>query len=481
MTPDPARLLLEALRLDREPDDAVRRRAYEALEAGAGGFCLFGGDAADVARLVEELRHAADRRIWVASDLERGAGQQFAGLSVFPPPAGLAAHPDAESAVRAAARRTGREARDVGVDLVLAPVLDLDVEPCNPIVGTRSFGADPDRVARLGRLWIEACQSEGPAACAKHFPGHGRTTADSHEELPVVAAPPAETEADLAPFRAVTGTVDAILTAHVAYPGLGANGPATHSAVLLRHLLRGDMGFDGLVVTDALNMAGVRTGGGEEPALAALRAGCDLLLYPEDLPAAAAALRAAADRDRSVGEAIGDSVARSASVAARVDARMGPARGRGAGAGEPDPAELAAACVRIDEPPPWLRRLRPVPVVTLWDDRDVPGRPPPGAEFARAMETRGVPTASAGPDGPALLLLASTPQAWKGTAGLTERARARVDAERRRRDLYVVCLGGPRPLEELGLPGLIAWGSEPALERAAGRRLAARLAPGGGR
>jgi beta-N-acetylhexosaminidase len=159
-----ARLFLESLRFDLEPEDEVRRRAERALKLGAGGFVIFGGEAERIAHWVAEWRSAVRHRLWIASDLERGPGQQFGGLPELPPPLGLAASPDPLEAARKAGRITGRAARAVGVNLVLAPVLDLDVEPRNPIVGTRSFGSRPEEVGRLGRAWIEACQGEGVSA-----------------------------------------------------------------------------------------------------------------------------------------------------------------------------------------------------------------------------------------------------------------------------------------------------------------------------
>ncbi len=238
-------LFLEALRLDQESLDDLRRRIDAALRLEVGGFIFFGAEAEAAARLAGEILAAARRPLWLAADLERGAGQHLRGLTTFPPPAALARHPDAAAAVRVAARVTAREARALGLNLVLAPVLDLDVEARNPIVGTRSFGSDPDTVAALGRSWVDACQAEGVAACGKHFPGHGRTTADSHAELPVVDASVQVLEADLAPFRAVAADVACLMSAHVAYPALGALGPATLERAVLDDLLRGEMGFEG--------------------------------------------------------------------------------------------------------------------------------------------------------------------------------------------------------------------------------------------
>ena len=180
---------------------------------------------------------------------------------------------------------TAQEARAVGINWVFAPVADLDVLPENPIVQTRAFGADPNDVATCVRHWIEGCQAAGALACAKHYPGHGRTTVDSHITLPVVEAPAAALRsADLLPFTvAIESGVASIMTAHVAYPALDASGlPATLSRTLLGEL-RGTSRFDGLVVTDALIMDGALSGRREsDAAVEAIQAGADLLLYPND-------------------------------------------------------------------------------------------------------------------------------------------------------------------------------------------------------
>ncbi|MDT8436493.1 MAG: glycoside hydrolase family 3 N-terminal domain-containing protein [Gemmatimonadota bacterium] len=484
-----ARVLLEALRFDREPEDEVRRRAERALAAGAGGFVLFGGEAERVARRVEEWRGAVRHRLWIAADLERGPGQQFTGLPELPPPAGLAAHPDPEGAAREAGRLTGRGARRVGVDLVLAPVLDLDVEARNPIVGTRSFGADPRLVGRLGRAWIEGCQAEGVAACAKHFPGHGRTTRDSHDVLPRVTAGRGELEEDLAPFRAVAPHVAAVMAAHVAFPALGSERPATLEPEILAGLLREGLGFEGLVLTDALNMGGfaAAAAGGEAAeangTAAALLAGCDLLLYPSDFAAAAAALDRAALASPRVGDRVEEALRRGRDTVRRFRLAGRPEGvDRDAAPGAPGARDTAAAaalardCIRApDALPAGLGPDRPVRVRAVWDDRPDPGRAPFGAAFAAALAARGWAVEEGPPEGgaPWICLVAATPQAWKGTAGLTEAGRAAVAAAGAAAGRFPVVFGHPRVLAGLSSrgAGLCAWSAETAMERAAALRL----------
>ncbi|HZF68306.1 MAG TPA: glycoside hydrolase family 3 N-terminal domain-containing protein, partial [Gemmatirosa sp.] len=297
-----AQLLIPALVADADGRfTAARARFEEGLALGVGGFLLQGGNSDAVRALTKEAQQRARRPLLFGADMERGAGQQFIGATGLPPLAAIAWLDDVE-ALRRAARHTAREARTMGVNWSLGPVVDLDVEPRNPIVGTRAFGADPQRVARLATAWIEACQAEGVLACAKHFPGHGRTVHDSHLELPAVQATREELHAtDLAPFKAaIAANVASMMTAHVAYPALDPSGlPATLSRELITWLLRQQLKYDGLLAADALDMRGLLDAVPDEGegAVRAIAAGCDVLLAPQDVAAAAAAL----DRARGSG------------------------------------------------------------------------------------------------------------------------------------------------------------------------------------
>jgi beta-glucosidase len=500
----PALLLIEALRLDREPLDEARRRALEALELGVGGFILFGGRAGEVALLLEEITAAAGRALWLAADLERGAGQQFTGLTSLPPPAALAHVRDPVEAARVAGEITGREARELGINWVLAPVLDLDISGDNPIVGTRSFGSDPGVVARLGRAWIDSCQSQGPAACAKHFPGHGRTLRDSHLELPVVEASPDELKKDLEPFVETAGVVATVMAAHVTYPSLSPGAPASHRALpasrnpaVLRGLLHDTLGFEGLVVSDALIMGGFADPELEgSAAVEAVAAGCDLLLYPDDAAGAAEALRQAADEDPAVAGRLSEAAARSGRVLGEREAAIRAAPGPPAGDVKGRADELADGTLVIYGSAPAgaepvaaaaaaaaIRRDRPVIVRALSDDRELPGFELLGEAFTETLQglgwearLEGAPGTGTGRESEQLvLLLASSPQAFKGHAGLTPETEAALRGELRANRWEHACLvvlAHRRVLERLGVPGLCAWSPEPVMERAAARRLA---------
>ncbi len=435
-------------------DDALR-----AIEAGAGGVILFGGTAETVPRMVEQLQDAADWPLLVAADLERGAGQQVAGLTELPPPGALGWIDDPEL-TRAAGRRTARDARAVGINWVLAPVADLDAEAGNPIVQSRAFGDDPERVAVHVRAWIEGCQ-ESALACGKHYPGHGRTTADSHLTLPLVSASGALLEQDRVPFRAaVRAGVAGIMTAHVAYPSLDPTGtPATFSAPILAGL-RAE-GFEGVIVTDALMMEGARLGRGPgEAACRALAAGVDLLLYPEEPLAVIARLQASVTEDEAFAARGRESLvrweraARTATVlpVAGVDT---PGLDRRLAVGI-----LADGLVRGEEP-----ALRPPYGLIVVDD-DQEGTWPPSSPHvvAEALESAGVPL---GPGGGRLVLVFAEPRAGKRRAALGAQARAALDDAIPGADL-VVLFGHRRIAGEIPgtTPILVAWHRQRLMQEA---------------
>ncbi|MCW3839747.1 glycoside hydrolase family 3 protein [Micromonospora yasonensis] len=194
-----------------------------------------------------------------------------------------------------AARITGQELRAVGINQDLAPVADVNVNPANPVIGVRSFGEDPTLAADMVAAQVASYQDAGVAATVKHFPGHGDTAVDSHSGLPVISHSRAELDRiDLPPFRAaITRGVDAIMTAHIVVPALDPSGdPATLSHPIITGLLREELGYDGVVVTDSLGMAGVRKkyGDARVPVLA-LKAGVDMLVNPPVMQVAYDAVR----------------------------------------------------------------------------------------------------------------------------------------------------------------------------------------------
>ena len=239
-----------------------------------------------------------------------GRGSSSRGSPSSRRPRALASLDDPD-VISAAATTTAREALDLGINWVLAPDADLDVEPANPIVQTRSFGADPEMVGVDVGTWVRRCQEAGALACIKHFPGHGRTTRDSHDEVPTVDADLATLEAtDLVPFRiGIAAGVATVMTGHLRVPALDPTGtPATFSAPDPHGTCESTLGFGGLIVTDALMMGAAVKDAATNPSVRALAAGCDVLCYPADPQAAydaiGEAMRQGALSEERVDEAI---------------------------------------------------------------------------------------------------------------------------------------------------------------------------------
>lgn len=471
-----ARLLFPDLRADAEGGfDAQEDRVRRCLDLGVGGFILFGGRAEAVRALTARLRAESRHPVLIGADLERGAGQQFRGLTQLPPLAALGWLDDLGE-IWEAGRVTAAEARSVGVDWIYAPVADLAVEPDNPIVGTRAFGARPITAARQVAAWVMGCEAGGGLACAKHFPGHGRTTTDSHLVLPTVGAKLRQLKQDLIPFAAaVEAGVPTIMSAHVAYPALDRTGaPATLSRRILTRLLRRRLGFDGLVVSDAMNMAGVvaAAGAGETAALRALAAGVDALLHPHDPEALAAALDRAARGSlppRRAARAL-RRVERAAELAALLPA--GDPTGAPAWAAEL--ARRVAFPVRGAVPKLAGTRVR---LRTVDDDLGGPYAPPSREAFPAALRSAGVEVVEAGGrgDGRTVVAVYCEPRAWKGRPGLSAESERAV---RRALDedpgALVVLFAHPRLAEGLpdGTAVLAAWGGEAVMQTAAAARLA---------
>ncbi|HEY3225430.1 MAG TPA: glycoside hydrolase family 3 N-terminal domain-containing protein [Planctomycetota bacterium] len=269
-------------------------RITAAVKAGVGGVCLFGGSIYDVASFVNGLQNLAKFPLLVASDYEDGAGRQVSGATVLPSNMAVGAT-GSEALAELKGRVTAREATALGVRWVLAPVLDLQVRADNPIVNTRSFGADAGLVTRLGRAFARGVQAEGALACGKHFPGHGDVSTDSHLELPVLDDP----GPGLAPFRDVAEELDSIMVGHLVVKSADPGRPATLSSKVVDGLLRDGLGYGGLVATDALMMGAiVKTSAATEAVVRAAEAGNDVLLYPLDPLAAIDALEKALESGR---------------------------------------------------------------------------------------------------------------------------------------------------------------------------------------
>lgn len=259
-------------------------------EWGVGGVILLGGSAAELALRSQQLQDWANIPLLIAADVEEGVGQRFAGATWFPPPMALGAiaQADLERACHLATamgRAIAQEALAVGLNWVLAPVVDVNNNPHNPVINVRAFGEQPEQVATLATAFLKGMQQHPVLACAKHFPGHGDTATDSHLSLPLIPHDRDRLhQLEWHPFRAmIAAEVDAVMSAHLLIPSLDRLYPATLSSRVLDGELRQKMSFDGLIVTDALVMGAIAQGYGvnEAPVLA-VEAGADILLMPQD-------------------------------------------------------------------------------------------------------------------------------------------------------------------------------------------------------
>ena len=280
--------------------------------------------AAQLAELSAQVRAAADGApMLISVDQEGGRVQRFRGEGFADLPSGREMGERGEAAVRAAAQATVDQLRAVGINMNLAPVLDVDSNPANPVIGARSFGSEAARVATCGAVYIQALQTRGVSACGKHFPGHGDTSVDSHLDLPRLPHAMERLEqVELPPFRAaIRAGVDAIMTAHVLFEAIDPTVPATLSRTVVTGLLREQLGFDGLVITDDFEMQAIadRFEVGEA-AVRAIEAGCDHVLVCHRIDRQRRVIEALADALRT-GRLSMDRVKKSANRLARVLAR----------------------------------------------------------------------------------------------------------------------------------------------------------------
>ncbi|MEB3339803.1 glycoside hydrolase family 3 N-terminal domain-containing protein [Okeania sp.] len=268
----------------------IHKLKYWLQDLGVGGVIFVDGSTVDLATRIQQLQSWAKIPLLLAADIEEGVGQRFAGATWFPPPMAIAAiaKTDLTKAQKYAETMgaiTAQEAMAIGLNWVLAPVVDVNNNPDNPVINIRAFGETTELVGQLARAFIGGAQEYQVLTTAKHFPGHGDTGVDSHFDLPVI--PHWENrlaEVELPPFReAIAAGVDSVMSAHLLIPSWDEELPATLSHKIITGQLRQNLGFDGLVVTDALVMGAIANGYGlAEASVLAVEAGADILLMPLD-------------------------------------------------------------------------------------------------------------------------------------------------------------------------------------------------------
>jgi beta-glucosidase-like glycosyl hydrolase len=288
---------LIVLEISREPDDETRARQDSLVrDWGVGNLIVMRGPIGPFVERLNELQSRAQLPLLVATDAEWGAAMRFAEYLPYPRQRilGRLEGRSARRLLYEMGRNVGRELRDLNIYVNYAPVVDACPDPYDPSDGQRSFGGDPALVAAYSAAYMHGMQDEGIYACAKHYPGHGATTVDSHYEMPVVLLDRAHLDSvELVPFRHLFDEgIAMVMVAHMSLPALDSTGvPMSISAPCMKGILRDEQGFQGTVITDAVGMQGVAAGRTPlEVNLAVYRAGADMILMPDEIPATITAI-----------------------------------------------------------------------------------------------------------------------------------------------------------------------------------------------
>jgi beta-N-acetylhexosaminidase len=301
-----------------QDSEAFKQARRDVTEFHVGGYHMLGEvnilhEPAGVALFINRLQELSKHPLWITADFEGGAGLRYIGATRLPRAMAMGATANPDMAYQAA-RITAEEARALGVQVNFYPVVDVNNNARNPIINIRSFGGDPALVSRMARAYIRGSQEHGVMATAKHFPGHGDTSTDSHLELPVIDVDRARLNSiELPPFQAaVDEGVGGVMSAHIALPRIeSGNLPATLSPMMLSGVLRGELKFGGVIFTDAMNMRGIAAHYPEgEAAVRAVKAGADVVLYPPSVEQVFVALKRAVESGEIKEARIDESVRR---------------------------------------------------------------------------------------------------------------------------------------------------------------------------
>lgn len=269
-------------------DDASYRELISQIkDHHIGGVIFFSGEIYGQAILTNKLQEASKIPLWITQDMEYGAAMRVRGTTRFVPAMGVAATQNTEYAYWMG-KVTAREAKALGVNQIYAPVLDVNNNPNNPVINVRSFSGDAQTVASFGEAFIKGAESEGVISTAKHFPGHGDTDTDSHISLPTINYDYARLDSlELVPFRsAINNGLESVMSAHIAFPKISNTPtmPGTMDGSIINGILQDSLAFDGVVVTDGLEMSGIASNYSPGSAVVkALQAGADLMLLSPDL------------------------------------------------------------------------------------------------------------------------------------------------------------------------------------------------------
>jgi beta-N-acetylhexosaminidase len=488
-------------------EDAFQRAQTWVDSLHVGGLIVSVGSPFEVAAKLNRLQGRSPLPLLVASDLESGTSIRLTGGTPFPPNMGIGAT-GSDSAAYEIGRVTALEGRAVGIHLAFAPVADVNNNPANPIINTRSFGEEPHAVGRLVAAEIRGLQDNGMLATAKHFPGHGDTGTDSHIALPVITSNWQRLDSvELVPFRdAVAAGVTAVMSAHIAVPGIdgGLMRPGTVAPNILTGLLRDSLGFRGLVVTDALNMGGVANAYGAEAAVKAFEAGADLLLQPADPTAAIDVMLAAVGRGEISPERLDRSVRRVLELkrhlglfeqrkVALEDIPAVVGRSEFLAEARTMATESIVMVKDVGGTVHGLRSARPPLTLVTYAEEDYRSL---GNTLSAELRARGYPVSafklwpSSGPasydsaivaiahSAIALFATADRPLAGRGTIGLPQPMMALMAGTAQTQPTILLSFGNPYIISELPEVGsyLIGWRSNSITERAMARALAGEVA-----
>jgi beta-N-acetylhexosaminidase len=493
-----------------------RRLTQYIQQQKVGGFTISVGSPTEVAAKLNALQSMSKVPLLFGADLEAGAGFRarggyfvpnaidLGGAIVFPPEMAIGATRDTSLAYEQG-RLTGLEGRALGIHIAYAPVLDVNNNPDNPVINTRSYGEDPDLAARMGVAFIHGLQNHGMIATGKHFPGHGDTGVNSHLALPVVTVSRSRLDTvELVPFRAaVNGGVGAIMSFHGAMPALdSSNVPGTLSPKVLTGLLRGEMGFRGIIISDAMDMRGVLDQfGAAEAVKRAIAAGIDVLIQPLDVSQTIDAVVAGVSEGRYTEARLDSSVRRVLETKRKLglaQSKLVDLNALRFAVGDSSNVQIAR---RVAEKSITLVKdsLRQVPLaadtslrvlsVTLARRADLPAGNAFNAELRAGglpkLRTEFVATEDAALNYPRLIAAADSAdvtivssyvgQSWDAVTASAPQAFANFvqTLVQRGRKPIVVAFGNPYLLQQIPLVGayLVAWGGFPVSQTAAARAL----------
>jgi len=400
---------------------AYQQLLHQVRDNHVGGFIWFMSNVQETAVLTRALQRESRVPLLISADLESGIGMRFTETTHWPWAMAVAATGD-PSLAEAQGRITAREAKAIGVNQVYAPVADLNIDPDNPVINTRSFGENPREVSRYVAAFIRGVQSEGVLACAKHFPGHGDTHTDSHRTLPQLDVDRARLESvEWVPFRAaIEANVGSIMVGHLAVPALDpapvslrdvpaqekiygtqpgeapehGTMPASLSRPMIEGVLRHDLGFRGVVVTDAMDMGGITEHFDPgEAAIRAIEAGEDQVLMSINPDAAIAAVKAAVRSGRLTEARIDESVGRILAAKATLSHDVPSPEELSRIVDAPESRELAMSIARravtlVRQKPGLLPLTKGAPRVLLVSVSDFPEVANPLPDFDRELRAR---------------------------------------------------------------------------------------------